>query len=175
MTLMQANECTHDDLACLDVDLLLTEAMTEIADLKASRDHLRSRVTELEERLAAALHRAEMAQSLHAETDKRFSAVSSDRRMLAEQVTLLHEELLAAEKDALPADTLAHAVVSRDHVLALYRRLSRVSRGPVPRSVTAAVEAALADVSAAMENAGREALEGVVRREVRRRRRATRR
>lgn len=168
MTLMHADERTHDDLACLDVDLLLGEAMTENA-------HLKARLADMEERLASALHRAEMAQALNAETDKRFTASESERRMLADQVKILHVELTAAEKDALPANTLAYGAVSRDLVTSTYRRISRVSRGPVPTSVTAAAEAAAADMAAAMENAGREVVEGVIRREVRRRRRAARR
>lgn len=165
---MLTDERTHDDLGCPDVDLLLNEAMTENA-------HLKARLAQVEADLASVRHRAEMAEALRTETDKRFGVAESERRMLAEQVTLLDKELAVAEKDAIPADTLTYGAVSRDLVTTIYRQTSRVARGPVPRSVMAAVESALPDVTAAMQDAGRDAVLSVVRREVRRRRRAARR
>ena len=168
MTLLQAAERTHDELGCLDVDLLLGDVMAENAALKV-------RLVELGQQVAAERHRAEMAQSLHLETEKRFRVADEDREALAAQVKILHEELTVTEKDALPVGTVVYGTVSRDEVLGIYRRVSRIFRGPAPHCVSDAVESAAADVRAAMEAAGREAVEVVVRREVRRRRRASRR
>lgn len=168
VSVLQVEECTHDDLGCVDVDLLLSDAMTENADLKA-------RLSAMAEELAAANHRADMAQSLRRDTEKRYALAADAREALAVQVKLVHEELAAAEEAAVPVGTLVYGTVSRDLVMAAYRRFSRVGRGPVPGSVTAAVEAAVPEVVAVMEAAGREAVEVVVRREVRRRRRVARR
>lgn len=168
MSLMSTTEQTHGDLACLDVDLLLNDAAQEIAELKA-------RLAESEAQAAAAHHRADMALSLNAETDKRYTMVRDERDALAEQVKIVNEELAAAEKDAIPAGTLAYGTLPHDLLLSTYRRVSRVNRGPAPRSVTEAVHNAVPDVRAAMEAAGREIVEATIRREVRRRRRAARR
>lgn len=168
MTTLRADQHTHGDLVCLDVDLLLTDAAQEIAALKA-------RLAEAESQAAAAHHRADMALALNAETDKRYTVVREERDGLAEQVKILNEELAAAEKDAVPAGTLAYGTVAQALVLSTYRRVSRVSRGPAPRSVADAVQAAVPEIGAAMEDVGRECVEAVIRREVRRRRRAARR
>lgn len=168
MTTMGTAEHTHGDLVCLDVDLLLNDAAQEIADLKA-------RLADAQAEAATAHHRADMALSLSTETDKRYNVVRDERDALAEQVKILNEELVVAEKDAIPVNTLVYGTLGQDLLLSTYRRVSRVSRGPAPRSVTEAVQAAVPDVRAAMETAGREAVEAVVRREVRRRRRAARR
>lgn len=168
MSTTRTAEHTHGDLVCLDVDLLLNDAAQEIAELKA-------RLADAEAQTAAAHHRADMVMSLNAETDKRYTVVRDERDALAEQVKILNEELAAAEKDAIPMGTLTYGTVPQDLLMSTYRHVSRVSRGPAPRSVTEAVQAAVPEVRAAMEAAGREAVETVVRREVRRRRRAARR
>lgn len=154
----------HDDLACVDIDLLLTEATDEVARLKEI-------LLATEAALVSSEHRADMLGSLNTDLSKRYQKVTEDRDALAVQVKMVHDELAAAEKDALPADTLTYAALPRDLMVSTYRSASRITRGPLPPAVVSAVEAAREEIEEAMTVAGRSALDAVVRREVRRRRR----
>lgn len=174
MTAVEMPVDYHDDLACADIDLLLTEATDEVARLKEMLLATEAALITSQSALHSSEHRADMLGSLNADLSKRYQKVTEDRDALAVQVKMVHDELTAAEKDALPADTLTHAALPRDLMVSTYRSASRITRGPLPPAVVSAVEAAREEICAAMTTAGQATLDTVVRREVRRRRRTQR-
>lgn len=91
-------------------------------------------------------------------------------RYLEEQNDMLQEALILAERNARPEGTAFTADIPWDDIVAEYRHLSRVNRGPVPddlRMVLADVED---DVREAMLEAAKPLITRAVRRVVRRRR-----
>jgi chromosome segregation ATPase len=164
----------HDGLACHDVEALLAETS---ADNEVLRDRLgayeaadAARQVEMDDLRAE----AERIRAVLTDLRKKTHGALDERGALDEQMHILLTELQAAEQAAVPADTLAAATVSHADLLARYRRASLVTRGPLPPSVTAAVQNSLSDIQEAMVEAGQAALEEVVRREVRRRRASSR-
>ena len=167
---------THDDLDCPDVNVLLSEASDQLREAAEQIATLQAQAAATEALLSATERRATMLAALNEDLTKQYRKISDDRGSLSVQVSILHEELAAAEKDAVPVNSLLFSALPREQVTAIYRRVSRVTRGPLPPSVLSAVDAASADIVDAMAAAGTEALEATIRREVRRRRRtATRR
>jgi hypothetical protein len=169
---MNTDTHAHGELDCADAEALLHDTMLEAGDLRLRLE----RTTQSDE-----MRDAEMA-NLRAEADRlhallrdvtaKNTSLAIERDGLAVQNKYLAEELAAVEADAVPEGTLLFAPIPRDFMVAQYRRASRIGRGPLPPSVTAAVESAHESIVEAMTTAGQDAVTAVVRREVRRRRRA---
>lgn len=155
----------HGELACDDTEALLHETMQEVAEL---RERLDRREMEMQNLRAE----NDRVLALMRDVSAKNTTLATERDDLAVQNKYLSEELIAAESDTVPEGTLLFAPIARDFMVAQYRAASRINRGPLPPSVTAAVESAYEDIIEAMSAAGQAALTGVVRREVRRRRRA---
>lgn len=154
----------HGELGCADVEVMFAESASENASL-------RRQLAEETDRRESAEHRAAMLTSLLEELSSKAALSATKRDDMAAQVKMLHEEMAVLEAEAIPEDTLVFAAVARDQMVAEYRRVSRVTRGPLPPSVIAAVETGTDSIVEAMLAAGSEALTVLMRREVRRRRR----
>lgn len=150
----------HGENTCADVEAMLTDALDESrmviaadAARQAEMDMLRMEVTR--------------TRALMGEMRKKVGNLADQREGMDDQVAILYAELEAAERDAVPADSLTFAVISRSEVLAAYRAASKVTRGPLPPAVAAAVDAATEEIREAMAEAGRAALTAAVTRAVR--------
>jgi len=161
----------HGDLDCGTVESLLTEA---VHDVEVLRDEV-TEVTRVDSARSAELDALRssnnLMQALVNDLRKKVEGLQGENAALTSQVSIMFDELAAAERDTLPTGTVTFASVTTTHVVDMYRRISRVNRGPVPPSVHAAVEAAAATIREVMHEAGQVETEKVVRREVRRRRR----
>ena len=169
----------HGDLECADV-----EAM--VADFAATAEAERITAQETRAELDAALNSLATAHAdiehLRIERQRLIALVNThqakhgdladDRDSLAEQVQILAAELDAAETCALPEGTVLHATISEADVRQAYRAASRVTRGPLPPSITQAVNDESQAIVTAMQEAAQQVLADIVRRAVRRRRRA---
>lgn len=151
----------HDGATCTDIEALLAEATMEI-------DILRSRLDD-EDRL-----RREVTQSraLVSDLRKRLDHESDTSAALKQQNAILLDELQAAEADTIEPGSLTHAAIDGGQVTALYRQVSRITRGPVPPAILTATQQAAPSIAEAMHETGIKMLAEIVRREHRRRRRA---
>ncbi|MGV8845815.1 MAG: hypothetical protein ACOH1Y_12510 [Propionicimonas sp.] len=165
----------HGDLGCLDVESLLTEVTGEAA---AKGD----RLADMEAKFLIATRDADQArreaaraQALISEIRVKFQGVSEAKGALSAQVDIIMSEMDAMEEAALPLGTFTHAVVSDADILATYRQVTRIRRGPMPQAMAARVAGAQDQISQAMSEAGAAVVEDVIRKETRRARRATQR
>jgi hypothetical protein len=162
----------HGELGCADVEALLTEAVIEsdtLRDQVAMYEQMdRSRQADMDE---MALRCARL-QALVGDVSKKMRRAVDTKEGSASQIEMLLLELEAAEAAAVPEGTLMTATLSVDQMTALYRGASRVTRGPLPPAVVAAVKDAEGEIVAAMQAAGEEVLAKTVKSAVRRRKAA---
>ena len=166
---------THGDLGCADVENLLTEITAEAA---AKGD----RLADLEAEYLAVAQDAEVArreaargQALIAEIRQKLDGVSDEKGALAAQIHIIMTEMDALEEVALPLGTFTHSVVSDADVLATYRQVTRIRRGPMPQTMVTRLANAHDEITDAMTAAGAAVVEDLIRKETRRTRRATQR
>lgn len=178
-TFPAAEGSPHGELGCAEVDLLLTEVMTEADRVQAENDALRdqnalyrrtdeARQVEMDQLRAESVRLRALVGDMGTKMRKaRDNADGADS-----QVAMLLSELEAAEAAAVPMDTLLYATLTRAEMTTLYRQASKITRGPLPPAVNEAVSAAENDIRAAMVAAGQDALAKTIRTAVRRRRAA---
>lgn len=163
---------SHGELDCADAEAILHETTLQNADLRARLSLALETQATLEHHLDSLRLDTDRLRALLADLTAKNTDLANDRDGLAEQVKLINDELAALEADAVPPGSLLFAALTREEMVAEYRRASRINRGPLPPAVTDAIDAAREDIIEAMTTTGREALTAVIRREVRRRRRA---
>lgn len=174
MTIAPEATRTHGELDCADAEALLHENTVENSDLRARLTLAKQAQRDAEEHLDLARLEADRLRALLDDVNLKNAKVANERDSMAAQIKFLHEELAALETDALPQGTLVYGALPQTMLTTEYRAVSRITRGPLPPAITAAVTEAKDTITEAMVEAGREALVAVVRREVRRRRRARR-
>jgi len=144
---------THNGLACTDSDALAAENLAEYETLRADYDTQSEELRNL--RAVVATLRAKVGVALDADMDA-----------LESQIRMLHDELEAAEKQALPMGVAAWTAIETAEITEIYRDASGVRSGPLPDSITTAVVVHEDEIRAAMHLAGRQVIERVVMREV---------
>lgn len=165
----------HGGLDCGDAEAILAESTAEAAALRAELDSLRDQRDQALREADTVRLEASRLRALFDDVSRKNTSLINERDDLAAQVKYVNEELAALEQDAVPEGTMVYGTVSREQMVAMYRQVSRIARGPLPPAVVDAVHDGHADIVASMETAGREALSVIIRREVRRRRRQARR
>lgn len=171
-TALDTTSHTHGGLDCADAEAILHDATTEAADLRARLAMALQAHDDLLRQNDVLRLEGDRLRALHDDTSAKNRSLADERDGLIEQVKFLGDELNALEADAVPEGTLVYGVVAREEMVRQYRTASRINRGPVPPSVIDAVEAARDDIAETMAAAGRAAVNDIVVRAVRRRRRA---
>lgn len=164
---------THGELDCADAEAMLHEATMENGNLRTRLTFALESQDVMESETDSMRLDSNRVRALLADVTRKNAHLIDERDDLAAQNKFLHEELAATETDAVPEGTMLFATLARQEMVAEYRSASRVTRGPLPPSVTTAVDQAGTEITSAMTEAGREAMKAVIRREVRRRRRRT--
>lgn len=172
MTIAPLAPCAHGELDCADAETMLAEATHENGNLHQQITGLINTHVSMEHEMDLVRLERDRLRALLDDITRKQDILANERDDLAGQVKYLNEELAAVESDVVPEGTLMFAALSREEMVAEYRRASRITRGPLPPSVLAAVEAGRESIVEAMTETGRAALVAVVRREVRRRARA---
>ena len=102
------------------------------------------RLTQQVADLTESLHRAQAEHSnllaLYRQTNKKLASVTTEMEGHAQQSKFLAEEYLAMEARAMAETTIMAAEIDKNTLTAIYRAESGVARGPVPPSVTDAVQ-----------------------------------
>lgn len=171
-TAMDVASRAHGELTCEDAEALLHDTTANVDSLRAQNAVTLQTNDDQLRQIDLLRVEADRLRALLDDVSAKNRNLAEERDGLKEQNLLLHEELAAVEPYLIPEDTIVFGAVSRDHMVAEYRRASRITRGPLPPSVVQAVESSFAEVSEVMAEAGAEAVATIVRREVRRRRRA---
>lgn len=176
---VDVNIRAHGEIDCADAETLLQGALLDLADARArlalyesvggaageETDRLRAIVGDLEFENARLRHLLE-------DHVRKSTKVAEERDDYRTQVKYLAEELAATEAGQVPDGTWAFAPIAEAEVMAAYRRISRITRGPLPPAIRTALEEGKEVILAAMAQTGSEEVTVLLRREVRRRRRA---
>lgn len=161
----------HGELDCIDAEAILAETTTENRGLRTDNAVLAEANSALRATNDLLLAENRRLISLANSYADKYGTIADDRDSLAEQVDMLTEEYMAVEESMLPEGTVTYEALTDSEVTAAYRATSRICRGPVPPAIREAV-AATTEIRDAMSQAKSEALLNLMRREVRRRRRA---
>jgi predicted nuclease with TOPRIM domain len=172
MTETDTTVSIHGEVSCADTEAILAETIAENDGLRDENAMLKSADAARQAEMDALRMESARTRALLAEMRKKMGNISDERSGMDSQVKFLLDELEAAERDAVPADSFTFAVIAQSEVVSTYRAASRITRGPLPPAITEAVQAAAPAIREAMEAAGQAELSKVVAREVRRRRRA---
>jgi uncharacterized small protein (DUF1192 family) len=151
----------HGDLDCVATESLLAESSGEVG-------RLNERVADLESALArcqAALLREQSKRRNNREV------AAEVKDALAEQIGLMTDEIVDLDALVPAPDAFAVGTLTNAEVRDLYRQSSRVTRGPLPAYISAALTTHAEEISTAMEQAAHAETQRIIRNAIRRQRR----